>query len=411
MFPEAGFIFICIRICIYIMDNFEEKASLCALGHIFGFEPATAIALVRHFGSAAGVFRAGVSQTDALLGPYSRHTGQITAQALDNAMRELDDLAGQGISYTGWTEETYPSLLKECADAPAGLYVRSLTPEGSLWNNRRCIAIVGTRDISPYGKEWCERLVAALASTQEKPVIVSGLALGTDICAHRAALEHGLPTIAVMATGADRIYPFRHTQTAEMMSTTPGCALVTDYPPGTPPLALHFLRRNRIIAGLCETLVLTESRAKGGGMNSARLAFSYDRNVHALPGRVDDPRSQGCNILIKSKIAEPLIDIEAFIEEHGFNICRHGGKSQDSAGTIRERLRQTFSGNAREEDILMMERMLGEIRRDKGVTIEELGDRTGCGYGNASGYAALLETEGFITCDLLQRCTINLKNM
>ncbi|MGM9736474.1 MAG: DNA-processing protein DprA [Candidatus Cryptobacteroides sp.] len=394
------------------MDSFEENACLCALGHIFGFEPAIALALVRHFGSASEVFRAGSRQTDELLGPFSKYRGQICGQALDNARKELEGLAGRGISYAGYTGEDYPDLLKECADAPTGLYIRGSTPAKELWDSRRCIAIVGTRDISPYGKEWCERLVAALALTKEKPTIVSGLALGTDICAHRAALEHGLPTIAVMATGADRIYPFRNIPVAERMCATPGCALVTDYPPGTPPLALHFLRRNRIIAGLCETLVLTESRAKGGGMNSARLAFSYDRNVHALPGRVDDPRSQGCNILIKSKVAEPLIDIGTFISEHGFNkMSGKKGRARDEAEAPGMLIRRTFGDTCSEQDMKMMELMLGEIRKERGVTIEELGDRTGCGYASASGYAALLEAEGFISSDLLQRCTIKAKNM
>ena len=179
------------------------------------------------------------------------------------------------------------------------------------------VAVVGTRDISPYGREWCERIVHALARTSPKPLIVSGLAIGTDICAHKAALEASLPTIAVMATGTDTIYPYRHRQIAEKMSGTQGCALVTDYPPGTAPLPVNFLRRNRIIAGLSHATILVESKIKGGGMMTCRLAFSYDRDVYALPGRADDLRSQGCNHLIRARMAEPLTSEEDIIDSLG----------------------------------------------------------------------------------------------
>lgn len=438
---------VCLHILYHIiyfaMKPSEEKAALCALGRIFGFVPGIALALISHFGSATGVFMAGSRETDEILGPYSRHRGRITGNALSEAWKELETLSSQGISYTGWTESGYPALLKECPDAPVGLYVRSSTPVEELWNNRRSIAIVGTRDISPYGRQWCESIVSSLADTDARPAIVSGLAIGTDICAHRTALEKGLPTIAVMATGIDRIYPFRHTAFAEKLCTAPGCALITDYPPGTPPLAIHFLRRNRIIAGLCESLVLTESKLKGGGMNTARLAFSYDRNVYALPGRVDDMRSQGCNYLIKSKIAEPFISTESFISEHGLGTAGSPGKTAPDEDGIRDRLMETFGGgegknnieignmdkNGNEDKssnedktgrtkgipgwdgIGIMCRILTEIRRERGITIEDLAERTGYGYVTVARYAALLESEGFIECDILRRCTINVKNI
>ena len=230
---------------------------------------------------------------------------------------ELTDLEKIGISFSAWNSASYPPLLKECADAPVGLYIRSVTPARELWNPSGNIAVVGTRDLSPYGKEWCEKAVTAIASGNEKPSIISGLALGTDICAHRTALDNGLPTIGVMATGPETVYPYRHKEFAERLWQTPGCALVTDYPPGTAPLAIHFLRRNRIIAGLADATILIESKSRGGGMTTSRLAFSYSRDVYALPGRADDVRSQGCNRLIREKIAEPLISIEDLIGSLG----------------------------------------------------------------------------------------------
>ena len=125
-------------------------------------------------------------------------------------------------------------------------------------------------------------------------MIVSGLALGVDITAHAAALEGGLPTVGVSPVGIDDVYPRRHVPFVERMCATPGCALVTDYPPGTFPAAFSFIRRNRIIAGLAGSTVLIESRIKGGGMITARLAAGYGRDVFAVPGRIDDIRSQGC---------------------------------------------------------------------------------------------------------------------
>ena len=265
------------------MENFEEKACLCALSKIFGFKPKIALALIEHLGGAREVFKIGREELEMLLGPHSQYTDIIRKAAVYEAADELERYERLDISFIGWTEEHYPSLLKECPDAPVGLYVRSRTHPSKLWPERK-IAIVGTRDVSPYGKEWCSKCVYSLGSSDEKPLIISGLAMGVDICAHKAALEAGLPTIAVMATGPESIYPYRHRGFAEEMYQMPGCALVTDYPPGTAPLAVHFLRRNRIIAGLSDTTVLIESKIKGGGMMTARLAFSYDRDVYALPG-------------------------------------------------------------------------------------------------------------------------------
>ena len=218
------------------MNDFEEKVCLCALGKIFGFEPKTGTALIRHLGSAREVFRTGKEQLTDLLGPFSKHTASIRKAAVYEAEDELKRLERQGIDFVGWGQEGYPGLLEECPDAPLGLYIKSSTPATELWKPSASISIVGTRDVSQYGKEWCRKTVAELASSEDKPVIISGLALGTDICAHKAAIEFGLPTIAVMATGPDDVYPYRHSAFADMLCKTPGCALVTDYPPGTPPL-------------------------------------------------------------------------------------------------------------------------------------------------------------------------------
>ena len=292
-------------------------------------------------------------------------------------------------------------MLKQCEDAPVGLYVRSSTPLDELFSPRREIAVVGTRDLSLYGRELCEKTVAALSATDEKPRIISGLALGADICAHKAAIENRIETIAVMATGPETIYPYRHREFAMRLCETPGCALVTDYPPGTAPLAIHFLRRNRIIAGLSEALLLIESKIKGGGMMTSRLAFSYNREVYALPGRIDDIRSQGCNYLIKNKIAEPITSIDGLIKS-----LRLSSSGINRAENMADKLSTTYSGKVSEDRISRMSTLLLAIRKERGISIDELCQHCNMDYNIVATLVRTLEADGFITIDLMQRCSI-----
>lgn len=383
------------------MKDFEEKACLCALNRIFGFEPKIAHAMLAHFGSASEVFSLKEKEVEQILGPYSRYRQSIRLSAVEKESIELERLERKDIRFLGCTEEGYPPLLKECADAPVGLYIRSRTPPEEIFMPRKEIGIVGTRDLSPYGKEWCTKIVEAFAGTESRPRIISGLALGTDICAHKAAVECGLETIAVMATGPEDIYPGRHREFALRLCDTPGCALVTDYPPGTAPLAIHFLRRNRIIAGLSEALLLIESKVKGGGMMTSRLAFSYNRDVFALSGRVDDTRSQGCNYLIKNKIAEPIISPEDLIES-----LKLGPSSPRRREDWQEGLAREYGSRMSQDRISGMSAILLEIRKERGIQLEELCARCRMDYSQVAMLAGILESDGFISIDLLQRCTI-----
>lgn len=382
----------------------EEKYSLCALNRIFGFEPKVAHALISHVGSASAIFSLAPKDIDAILGPWSKYKGRICPRVLDEAAEEIERLKGSGIYFLGHDEDGYPELLNECEDAPIGLYIRSSTPPDELFGVRRKIAIVGTRDITPYGTEWCSRIVQSFGRSSEKPLIVSGLALGTDICAHQEAMECGLPTIGVMATGPEAVYPYRHKAFAERMVSTPGCALITDYPPGTAPLAIHFLRRNRIIAGLSDSTILIESRIKGGGMMTARLAFSYNREVYALPGRVDDSRSQGCNLLIKSKIAEAIDSVEGLNESMGINMTS-GKKAISDIDLIKSIFNNTSTPGLLQD----MATLLTTIRKNRGINLDDLANLTGFGYSRTSQLTGMLEMEGIISMDLLQRCTFNIR--
>lgn len=363
------------------------------------------MALVEHLGSAEEVFGKDRETIEMILGPHSKYASGITEKSVREAEEELTRLNDDGIIFTGFTENGYPAMLKECDDPPIGLYIRSCSPPEDLWKTPRSISIVGTRDVSSYGREWCRRIVSGLAAASDgRPSVVSGLALGTDICAHIAALEEGLPTIGVMATGPDIIYPYRHRNIAERMVQTPGCALITDYPPGTAPLAIHFLRRNRIIAGLGEATLLIESKLRGGGMMTARLAFSYSRDVYALPGRVDDVRSQGCNELLRTHVAEPVVSVNQLISD-----LKMGTPGRRKGVSLDGLLESRYAGRCAEDRIKDMSRILTVIRKNRGITIEELAHSTGIDHVRVVEMAGMLEIDGLISIDLLQRCSINAK--
>ena len=384
------------------MSN-EEKYCLCALNRIFGFEPKIGHALISNIGSATEIFHMTGKDLDSLLGPWSKYKGRICRKEVDLAAEELEQLSQQGISFIGCTETGYPDLILECEDPSLGLYIRSRTPAEELFVPEKRIAVVGTRDISPYGQEWCSRIVQEFGRTKEKPVIVSGLALGTDICAHQKALESGLSTIAVMATGPETVYPHRHRTFAERLADTEGCALITNYPPGTAPLAIHFLRRNRIIAGLSYATILIESRIKGGGMMTSRLAFSYNREVYALPGRIDDPRSQGCNFLIREKIAEAIDSTDSLIDSLGLRASAARGRRLSSTDMIKEH----FGNRLDDRTVSGLSSILDHIRNSRGITVDELSAATGAGYSRIRQLTGLLEMEGMISIDLMQRCMVN----
>lgn len=222
------------------------------------------------------------------------------------AERELNFCDDSGIRIHLFGQNDYPSRLSYCQDAPAILFSKGNLPlDAKKW-----LAVVGTRKATAYGKEWCKKTITELADL--KPVIISGLALGIDIGAHRAALENELPTIAVLGHGLDALYPASHKQTALRMQENGG--LISEYTKGTKPDAQHFPERNRIIAGMADGVLVVEGAETGGAMITADIAFSYSREVMALPGRADDPWSKGCNNLIKYN--------KANLVENAQDICK-----------------------------------------------------------------------------------------
>ena len=377
-----------------MMTN-DETVAVCALNKVLGFQPARAAALVEDTGSALALF--------------DGTRPELAPSELDWAFRELEKVRSGGFRFLTLWDEDYPDPLRECPDPPVGLYLNGTSSPAEIFGLRPMVAFVGTRDISPYGKVWCQKLVTALAQARVQPVIVSGLALGADGIAHKTALECGLPTIGVMATGIETVYPVQHESLAMEIVRSPGSALVTDYPMGSEPVAWTFLRRNRIIAGLSRATVVVESKAKGGSLMTARFAVEYGRDVLAVPGRLDDLRSVGCNSLIHEQMAGIITSPEQLVDALGLGRRRHrgGGGSwvTSQAGDPPEKVLQAALTRQYGPGSPLIPVALAVLAR-RGITPEELTASLHRPFGEILSAISTLEADGFLTTDLLRRCSL-----
>ncbi|MCR4844705.1 MAG: DNA-processing protein DprA [Bacteroidales bacterium] len=384
------------------MSYSDTSVALCALNKLFGYQPAKALTLMERVTNPVELFDGSFSQ-------------ELNGGQLEWARRELARVESEGTRFVSLLDDDYPVPLTQLPDPPMGLYMSATSSPTEVWGLRPMIAIVGTRDISPYGKEWCRKLVEALAEAPVQPCIVSGLAYGADGIAHQSALEHGLGTIGVMATGIDTVYPWQHRDLARQMVGTGGCALITDYPLETSPVANNFLRRNRIIAGLCSATLVVESKSRGGSLMTARYAVEYNRDVYALPGRVDDIRSAGCNSLIANEMARIITTIPELVGQLGLGARLRGPggswSSTPTAAAFRHLLEETFPsgtpgpggapGLGRAPVTIGM-----AIRSHRGITADELSALTALPISTVVQCIGLLEAHGFISTDLLRRCSL-----
>lgn len=232
--------------------------------------------------------------------------------ALSKAQEIYTNIQRYEIDFAFYTDPRYPRRLKQCEDAPLVLYIK-----GDMdMNNTRFVAVVGTRDISDYGKRICAELIQKLASAG--CVIVSGLAYGVDITIHQTCIQYGVETIGVLAHGLEIVYPQLHRSTAKKMIKYGG--LVSEYPPNTTPERVNFPMRNRIIAGMCDATIVVESKIKGGSLITADLANDYSRDVFAYPGSIFNENSEGCNMLIANNKAHLIRNGDDFIKKMGWDL-------------------------------------------------------------------------------------------
>ena len=300
---------------------------------------------------------------------------------LARAEQELEFCRKGRIRCVGLNDEDYPQRLKDCNDAPILLYYRGT----ANLNSQHIVSMVGTRQITAYGKDLCRSFVRDLKRLCPDALVVSGLAYGVDVHCHRAALDEGLETIGVLAHGLDQIYPRHHRETAKQMVGQGG--LLTEFMSATPIDKRNFVQRNRIVAGLSDAVIVVESATKGGSLITADIALSYNRQVWAFPGRVFDTYSSGCNRLIFSNAATLLTGAEDFCLEMGWkDDVEH--RKQLSEGVQQELFADNFTA---EEQVVLQ-----ALARDDSKQINVLAVETNIPIGDLSSLLFSLEMKGAV---------------
>ncbi len=279
-----------------------------ALTLIPGIGPKRTREILNLFENPMEVFRAPMRDFKSL-GFFSSHFYHAL-HAKENMMaaeKVIEHCIKKNINITFFTDNEYPSRLSNCDDAPVILY----SSGKALKTYPFMIAIVGTRNPTPYGIAFVEQFIEAVRSF---PIcIISGLAYGVDLAAHKTCISLNIPTIACVAHGLHTIYPAAHKNIAAQMCTNGG--VISEYPPGVFADKERFPMRNRIIAGLSDSVIIVESAQSGGSLITAHFAQQYNRDIYALPGRTDDPKSTGCNQLIKKNIAQIIQDIPTLLRD------------------------------------------------------------------------------------------------
>lgn len=362
--------------------NQQEIISAIALTRISFFSLAELLELFRRVGSAEEIVAHSQHIRDLLPDASDRLTQAFTdiGEALRYAESELRTAESMGVRPLVMGDDDYPSRLLECPDAPLVLYYQG---SASL-NQKRVVSIVGTRRCTPYGQDLVRRFMSELRSLCPQVLVVSGLAYGIDICAHREALAQGYDTVGVVAHGLDDLYPPSHRLTADQMLKQGG--LLTEFPTCTRPDRLNFVRRNRIVAGLSDATLLVESAIRGGGLITTRIADDYGRDVFAFPGAVGAPYSEGCNDLIRRQGAGLITSAKHFVEAMGWQ-----NDAQLSEAQAQGIERQLFPELTADE-----QRVVAVLQRKNDLQINILSVKSGIAVGPLTALLFSLEMKGVV---------------
>ncbi len=292
----------------------EELYYTIALTRMTGFNAATALQLYQAMGSAQAVYehRNEIGDAVANTTPRLRQAMRNWDEALHRAAAEMEFITKNHIRALTFNDADYPQRMRSCSDAPILLYYKG----NADLNQKYILNLVGTRHCTSYGQDLVHRFITDLRQMCPQVLVVSGLAYGIDICAHRQALQQGYETVGVLAHGLDQIYPPRHRDTAVEMVKHGG--LLTEYMSQTEALPNNFRQRNRIVAGISDATILVESAYKGGGLITCRIAQEYGRDVFTFPGAVGMPYSEGCNLMIRNNTAALITSAQDFIETIGW---------------------------------------------------------------------------------------------
>ena len=334
--------------------------------------------LLEYFGNAARIFAAPADELTegAGLRPDIAR-GILQRKAFAAAEREIAYCRRHGIVPVASTDADYPPLLRETPDYPAVIYLKGET--GVLTS--RCLTLVGTRRATPYGQAMCDRLVGELAERVPGLCIVSGLAFGIDIAAHRAALAAGIPTVAVLANALPEVTPAQHTAIARDI-VEHGGALVTELHSQTRQNGSFYVARNRIIAALSAGCIVVESPDSGGSLLTAHCADSYDRTLMAVPGRITDRASAGTNHLIRNRKAQLVMTADDIVRELMWDLGPEPAAFREKPST--PELTPDEAG------------LLGCFRTDDPLSVEALGELTGLNPGELATLLVGLELAGAV---------------
>jgi DNA processing protein len=351
----------------------QERLSLLALHMVPGIGDRLIKQLISYCGSATQVFAKPKGKLMRIpgIGPVAANAIHIKA-TFQQAERELQKAKKEQAEIVSYLDPTYPARLKPIDDAPALLYIK-----GNVnLNVRKVVAIVGTRKATGYGKDFVEKISDELLP--HKPLIVSGLAYGIDIHAHKYALKIGLNTVGVLGSGIDVIYPAAHKDTAKKMLS--GGGLISENPMGAKPDAHNFPARNRIIAGLCDALIVIEAAETGGALITAEIANTYNKDVFALPGNLGNEYSSGCNKLIRTNKANLISSVKDL--EYIMNWSDTDSPSENQRTPLMD------LGN--EETIIV------EALRAKPLAIDELTIKTSLSPGTLATHLLTLELKNIL---------------
>lgn len=362
----------------------SEVLSSLILSSLDRIQPGVAVQLCRAAGSASAVIDNRHDVRSIAPGCPQRIIDALadTEEARRRAEGEMEYAVRTGVKILCWGGDGYPQRLATCEDAPLVMFFRG---SGCL-DSRRVVSIVGTRRCTAYGQDCVRSFVKRLAELCPETLIVSGLAYGIDICAHREALAVGLDTVAVLAHGLDNLYPPRHKDTADSMLAHGG--LLTEHFTHTNADKLNFLRRNRIVAGLADAVVVAESASHGGALVTARIAQSYSRDVMAFPGRVGDEYSEGCNNLIRDNKAALITSADDLVRAMGW---------QDDARLATAR--RTGIERTLFPELTAEEQAVADIlAKDNDQQINTLSTATGIAVGRLAAVMFSLEMKGVVKC-------------
>lgn len=334
--------------------------------------------LLQYFGDAYSIFKAKQSQLEKIEG-----VGTVRAKSIKEfddfhtAEAELKFIEKYKIKTLFLTDTEYPQRLLNCYDSPTLLFYKGTAD----LNTSKIVGIVGTRNYTDYGRQFTEDLVKDLS--EQQILIISGLALGIDAFAHKAALKNDLPTVGVVGHGLDKIYPSVNTGLAKDMIKHDG-GLLSEFFSGTKPDKHNFPLRNRIVAGLCDATVVVETNIKGGSMITAKLADAYNRDVFAVPGRTTDNKSSGCNYLIKNNKAILLTDADELLDVMGWTLRLRSGQKKKAQKELFIEL------SANEKQIVQI------LQQKEMVHIDEINLSSGLSSSAAAAAILNLELQGVV---------------